>query len=72
MSSVLLYIGIGLIVIGWLALACFAAKQLSARRQYERLPQKWEEVKHGLIRKRMISRGMVIAGLICIIISLLV
>lgn len=71
MAKILLYIGIALIVGGWLALARYAGKQLAAQKEYERLPQKWHEIKQELIHKRMICRCSIIAGLIAIIISLL-
>ena len=71
MATILLYIGIALIVIGWLTLSWFAAKQMNAQKEYERLPQKWEEVKQSLIHKRWICRSLIILGLIVIIISLL-
>ncbi len=71
MATILLYIGIALIVIGWLTLSWFAAKQMNAQKEYERLPQKWEEVKQNLIHKRWICRSLIILGLIVIIISLL-
>lgn len=45
MATILLYIGIALIVVGWLTLSWFAAKQMNAQKEYEKLPQKWEEVK---------------------------
>lgn len=71
MATVLLYIGIALIVIGWLAFSWFAAKQMNAQKEYERFPQKWEEVKQNLIHKRWICRSLIILALIVIIISLL-
>lgn len=70
MATILLYIGIALIVIGWLTLSWFAAKQVNAQKEYGRLPQKWEEIKRSLLHKRLICRGVVILGLIAIIISL--
>lgn len=71
MATILLYIGIALIVVGWLTLSWFAAKQMNAQKEYDRLPQKWEEVKQKLIHKRWICRSLIILGLIVIIISLL-
>ncbi len=70
MVTILLYIGIALIVIGWLTLSWFAVKQIRAQKEYERLPQKWEEIKQSLIHKRWICRGLIIFGLILLIISL--
>ncbi|MCI9607561.1 MAG: hypothetical protein HFJ94_05250 [Muribaculaceae bacterium] len=70
MATILLYIGIVLIVIGWLSLSWFAAKQVNAQKEYGKLPQKWEEIKRNLLHKRLICRGVVILGLIAIIISL--
>ena len=72
MASVLLYIGIGLIIIGWGTLSWFAAKQLNAQKEYERLTQKWQEMKQKLIHKRWICRGIIMIGLISIAISLLI
>ncbi len=69
--KIVLFIGIALIVIGWLSLSWFATKQLSAQKKYERLPQKWEEVKRDLTHKRLVCRGIIIFGLIVIIISLM-
>lgn len=71
MATVSLYIGIVLIVIGWLTLSWFAAKQINAQKEYERLPQKWEEVKQNLIHKRWICRSLIILGMIVLIIPLL-
>jgi len=71
MTIVLLYIGIALIVGGWLTLAWFAAKQITAQKEYERLPQKWEEVRQNLIHKRQICRVAIIVGLLAIGIFLL-
>ncbi|MCM1291708.1 MAG: hypothetical protein NC207_07245 [Bacteroides sp.] len=72
MANILLYIGIALIIIGWVTLSWFAAKQLRAQKEYERLPQKWNEVKQSLIHKRFIGRTIIILGLILILISLLI
>lgn len=47
MATTLIYIGIALIIIGWLTLSYFAAKQIKAQKEYERLPQKWDEVKRA-------------------------
>lgn len=71
MASILIYIGIALIIIGWLSLSFFAAKQIKAQREYERLPQKREEVKQAFIYKRWLWRGIIILGLIVLIVSLL-
>ena len=70
MATILLYIGIALIVIGWLTLSWYAAKQLNSQKEYERLPKKWEEIKKNLIHKRWICRSLIILGLIIIIISM--
>lgn len=70
MDTILIYIGIALIIIGWLTLSVFAAKQINAQKEYERLPQKWEEVKQTFTYKRWICRGLIILGLIVLIISL--
>lgn len=70
MASILLYIGIALIIIGWLALAWFAAKQINAQKECERIPQKWNEIKQSLIHKRWICRCIIILGLVVIVISL--
>ncbi len=72
MSTILLYFGIALIIIGWLTMSWFAAKQITAQKEYERLPQKWEEVKQSLIHKRWIGRGLIILGLMVIIVSLFI
>ncbi|MCM1076656.1 MAG: hypothetical protein NC411_04765 [Bacteroides sp.] len=72
METFLLYFGIGLTVIGWLALSWFAAKQMKAQKEYERIPLKWEEVKRGLVRKRWICRVVILIGIIVILISLLI
>ncbi len=70
MATILLYIGIVLTVIGWLLLSWFAVKQMNLQKEYERFPQKWEEVKQNLIHKRWLCRSLIIFGLIVIIISL--
>ena len=70
MATILLYIGIVLTVIGWLLLSWFAVKQMNLQKEYERFPQKWEEVKQNLIHNRWLCRSLIIFGLIVIIISL--
>lgn len=67
-----LYIGIGLVVIGWLTLAYFAAKQISAEKNYALQPHKWDEVRHSFITKRWMCRGIVILGILVIVISTLI
>lgn len=71
MATVLLYVGIALTVAGWLALSWFAVKQISARKEYERLPQKWDEIKQTLMHKRNLCRYLIMSGLLVLIISLL-
>ncbi len=71
MSMILLYIGVALNIIGWLSLSYFAVKQIYAQKEYERLPQKWAEVKSGLLQKRWICRGLILLGIIILCISLL-
>lgn len=70
MATILIFIGIALIIIGWLTLSFFATKQIKAQKEYERLPQKWEEIKQAFIYKRWICRGLIILGMIVLIISL--
>lgn len=68
MKSILLYLGIVLIVVGWGALAYFAGKSVAANRDAERMPQRLAEVRHKYLIKRTVSRCAVIAGLIMVII----
>ncbi len=71
MATVLLYIGIVLIVCGWIVLSLFAIKQMRAQKEYERLPQKWNEIKQSFIYKRWIARGIILVGMILLIISII-
>lgn len=70
METTVLFIGIGIIIIGWLSLSYFAFKQIRAQKEYERLPQKWAEIKHSFVIKRWICRGIIIFGLVVGVISL--
>ncbi len=72
MAIILLYIGIALIVGGWLKLSFFAIKQINAQKEYDRLPQKWAEIKHGFIIKRWICRVLIILGMVAVVISMLI
>ncbi len=71
MTTILLYLGIALIILGWLTLSWFAVKQINAQKEYERFPQKWEEVKQALIYKRWICRSLIVLGIVVLIISLM-
>ncbi len=70
MAKDLLYIGIALIVIGWLALSWFAFKQIRLQKEYARMQQKWAEIKPGLVHKRALCRWLILAGMAILIISL--
>lgn len=72
MATTLLYLGIAVIVMGWLSLSFFAGKQLSAQKHYERQPQKLGEIKQSTVCLRWISRGIILIGLMLIIISILI
>lgn len=67
--SILLYIGIAVIIIGWLLLSWFSAGQIKASREYGQMPQRWAEVKHTFVVRRWIARGIIIAGLILVAIA---
>lgn len=71
MATTLLYIGIAIIIIGWLTLSWFASKQINAKARYEKTPAKWEEVKSAIIKKRWAGRVTIVLGMIVIIISLI-
>lgn len=71
MAEILLYIGIGLTVVGWFALSWFALKQIGAQKKYDRMPQKWAEIKQGLVHKRQLCRWVIIGGLVVVALSLL-
>ncbi len=71
MTTILLWVGIAIIVIGWLVLTTYAIRQLKAQKQYARMPQKWDEVKHDLMKKRMYGRLIIGAGIIVLLLTLL-
>ncbi|MDE6310018.1 MAG: hypothetical protein K2L93_05940 [Muribaculaceae bacterium] len=72
MSTVLLYIGIGLILAGWLSLSWFAIQQMRVRKEYGRMSQRSDELKAILVRRRWTCRAVILVGMIVLIISLVV
>lgn len=66
----LIYIGIAITLIGWLMLAWFAAKQIKTEKEYALAPQKWEAAKQSYIKKRSLSRVIIILGIILLLVSL--
>lgn len=71
MTTLLIYAGIALVVTGSVALLLFSAKQKTAQMEQERMPHRWSEVKQGLVHKRILSRGIIVLGIIVLIISLI-
>lgn len=71
MATALLYIGIGLILAGWLSLAWFAAQQMRAQKEHGRLSQRSDELKASLVHKRWTCRAVILTGMVVIIISLI-
>ncbi|MCM1450835.1 MAG: hypothetical protein NC102_01055 [Clostridium sp.] len=70
MASLLLYLGIGLIIIGLIATLYFAFKQMSLEKEYERMPWKQQDMRTTYVRRRFYSRVIMIAGIILLIIFL--
>lgn len=71
MNTILLCTGITLIIIGWLTLSWFAIKQINAQKEYEKFPQKREEIKSQLNRARWISRTIILIGMCVLAFTLL-
>lgn len=72
MAQIIVYIGIGIAVVGWLLLAWFAAGQIKAQKDYALAPHKWEDIKRGYVNRRWMSRGVILIGIILIIVSILI
>lgn len=71
MEQIMLWIGVGLIIFGWLALAYFSMKQLHAQKEYGNLTQAWAEIKAKYVHKRWICRAIILLGLVDIIFVLI-
>lgn len=67
---ILLYAGIGLIAAGLVLNLVFSAKQIAAHKEYERMPQRWEQVKLGYLHKRILCRLGMILGIVLLVIYL--
>ena len=68
MASFLLWIGIAVTVIGWLALSWQASKRLAVNDELDKLPRK----KAALQLRRNYCRMTVIAGIVIIMIALII
>ncbi len=68
MAEVLMWIGIAVLVIGWIALCWQAAKRLTAKDELEKFPEK----KQTMQMHRNYCWLPMMAGIIILIISLLI
>ena len=68
MASILLWIGIALTVIGWIALAWQAAKRMEIKDELERFPNK----KNVMQLRRNYCWLTMIAGVVLILIAIIV
>ncbi len=68
MASILMWIGIILIVIGWLALSWQASKRLTMKDELERFPQK----RHTMVLRSNYCRLTIIIGIATLIIALII
>ncbi|MBD5367042.1 MAG: hypothetical protein HDR82_08610 [Bacteroides sp.] len=68
MDSVMVWSGIIITVIGWLALARQAAKAIAAKKQMDKLPQE----RKAMLLKRNYCRLTILIGMIVIIIGLII
>ena len=68
MATVLLWIGIALTVIGWLALARQAAKRMAAKDELAKFPQK----RQVMILRRTYCLLTILVGILILVISLIV
>lgn len=67
MANILLYAGIGLIVIGLIATMYFAMKQLSVEKEYERMPWKQQDMRTTYVRRRFYSRAIMLVGIFLLV-----
>ena len=68
MASILLWIGIALTVIGWLALACQAAKRMARKDDLEKFPDR----RRVMLLRRNYCRLTIIAGILLIMIAMII
>lgn len=68
MASILMWIGIIVIVIGWLALSLLASKRMAMKEELE----KFSEKKHQMMLRRNYSRLIILAGIALLLIALLI
>lgn len=68
MANIIMWIGISLTVIGWLALAWQASKRLTAKDELEKFPQK----KKAMLLYRNYCWLTIAAGVVLLLISLFV
>lgn len=68
MASILMWIGIAVIIIGWLALAWQASKRLAVKDDLEKFPQKLKTMQ----LHRNYCRLTIVAGIALLMIALLV
>lgn len=68
MASILLWIGVALIVIGWIALAWQAAKRMAIKDELEKFPDK----KNVMQLRRNYCWLTMIAGVVLILIAIII
>ena len=68
MANVLMWAGIGLIVIGWLALGWQASRRLAMKAELEKFPEK----KHAMQLRRNYCWLTIGAGMIILVIAMMV
>ena len=68
MATVLLWIGIALTVLGWLALARQAAKRMAAKDELAKFPQK----RQVMMLRRTYCLLTILVGILILVISLIV
>ena len=68
MATILLWIGIALTVIGWLALAWQASKRIVHKDDLERFPQK----RHAMMLHRTYCLLTILVGVLILVISLII
>ncbi len=68
MDNVMIWSGIIITVIGWLALAWQAAKAIAAKKQMDKFPQE----RKAMLLKRNYCRLTILIGMIVIIIGLII
>lgn len=68
MGNVLMWIGVGVTVIGWIALAWQASKRMAMKDELEILPQKKEQMQS----RRNYCLMTIFAGIILLVIAMII